>query len=139
MTLYLDTSALVKLYVREHETSAVTARVGTTPLIATARVAYPEARAALARRHRERAISHRGLRSAVAALDRDFEQYVVVELVAPVARLAGELSERHALRGFDAIHLASALELRSMTNEPVAFCCFDTRLAEAAVAEGLLA
>ena len=62
---------------------------------------------------------------------------MVVELSAKVARRAGELTERRALRGFDAIHLASALEVDELTGVMPSFCCFDDRLREAAVAEGL--
>ena len=106
-------------------------------MVATSRVAYPEARAALARRQREAAITRGALARAVSALDRDLRRFVVVELSAKVARRAGELAERRALRGFDAIHLASALEMEELTGAAPSFCCFDDRLREAASAEGL--
>jgi predicted nucleic acid-binding protein len=61
----------------------------------------------------------------------------VVELSAKVAKRAGELAERRALRGFDAIHLASALEVEELTGLVATFCCFDDRLREAASAEKL--
>ena len=47
MILYLDTSALVKLYVEEAGTVSVVARIGEAEAVATARVTYAEARAAL--------------------------------------------------------------------------------------------
>ena len=56
---------------------------------------------------------------------------------AKVAKRAGDLAERRALRGFDAIHLASALEVEELTSAVPSFCCFDDRLREAAAAEGL--
>ena len=61
----------------------------------------------------------------------------MVELSSKVARRAGELAERRALRGFDAIHLASALEVEHLMGSTGGFCCFDDRLREAASAEGL--
>ena len=137
MILYLDTSALVKLYVREAGTSETRVRVGEASLVATSRVAYPEARAALARRQREAAITQRALDRAVSALDRDLGRFVVVELSAKVAKRAGELAERRGLRGFDAIHLASALEVEELTGLMPGFCCYDVRLREAASGEGL--
>jgi len=106
-------------------------------MIATSRVAYPEARAAFARRRREAAITARALARAVAALDRDLERFVVVELSAKVARRAGELAERRGLRGFDAIHLASALEVEELTGLTPEFFCYDLPLREAAAVEGL--
>lgn len=138
MNLYLDTSALVKLYVQETGSADVAAHVEHATLVATSRVGYPEARAALARRHREGGLTAAGLRHAVSGLDLDFEAYVVVELVDPVARRAGALAERHALRGSDAIHLASALELGQLSGAAPLFLAYDTRLSAAAAAEGLL-
>lgn len=137
MILYIDTSALVKLYVSETDSRDVKDRMRQARMIATSRVAYPEARAALARRQREAAITRAGLRQAIAALDGDLAAYVIVELSDGLAREAGALAERHALRGFDAIHLASALELSRLTGALVAFLAFDERLTAAAKAEGL--
>ncbi len=51
--------------------------------------------------------------------------------------VAGELAVTHALRGFDAIHLAAALELRQQAEGViVTFAVFDVRLTQAAKAEG---
>jgi predicted nucleic acid-binding protein len=136
--LYLDTSALVKLYVLEPDSDEVRARVSKAERVATSRVAYPEARAAFARRQREGAIADTELRSVVSDLERDFKALVVVELQAGVARLAGELSERHALRGFDAIHVACALDLWTLLGSRPAFCSYDARQLAAAASEGLV-
>jgi predicted nucleic acid-binding protein len=127
----------VKLYVREPGTNETWERLDGASVVATSRVAYPEARAALARRRREDAITKAALARAVSALDRDLARYVVVELSAKVAKRAGDLAERRALRGFDAIHLASALEMEQLIGDMPRFWCFDGRLREAAAAEGL--
>ena len=127
----------MKLYVREAGTDETRARLDGATMVASSRVAYPEARAALARRQREGAITRGALARTVSALDRDLGRFVVIELSAKVARRAGELAERRALRGFDAIHLASALELEELTGAAPSFCCFDDRLREAASTEGL--
>jgi uncharacterized protein len=137
LILYLDTSALVKLYVRVPGTDETRARLDDASMVATSRVAYPEARAALARRQREGGITRAALPRTVSALDRDLERFIVVELSAKVARRAGELAERRALRGFDAIHLASALEVEQLTGSTPSFWCFDDRLRQAASVEGL--
>jgi len=127
----------VKLYVSEVSSARVRADVGRAIRVATSRVAYPEARAAMARRRRERALTAGGLLRAVSDLDRDFSSLVIVELAETLARRAGGLAEKHALRGFDAIHLTSALELQDLLGEPVTFLAFDARLTAAAVAAGL--
>jgi predicted nucleic acid-binding protein len=139
LILYVDTSALVKLYVREPDSRGTLERVGSASVVATSRVAYPEARAALARRRREGGISRAAHARSVSALDKDFPRFVVVELTEKVGVAAGDLADRRSLRGFDAIHLASALELEALTGELEAFLCFDNRLRDAARAEGLTA
>ena len=50
MTVYLDTSSLVKLYVDEPDADDVQRIVGEADVVATSVLAYPEARAAFARR-----------------------------------------------------------------------------------------
>lgn len=137
MILYLDTSAMVKLYVTEKGSGDVRKRLRRADHAATSRVAYPEARSALARRCREGTLTSEGLRRAVSALDRDMGSLVIVELHEGVARRAGELAERHSLRGFDAIHLASALELGHLINSSPVYLTFDERQALAAASEGL--
>jgi hypothetical protein len=47
------------------------------------------------------------------------------------------LAEQRALRGFDAIHLAAAVELATLVGEAPRFLAYDARLVEAAAAEGL--
>jgi predicted nucleic acid-binding protein len=135
--LYLDTSALVKLYVREEASDDVRACVARAEAVSTSQVAYPEARAAFARRQREGAFDTDDLRRIVDALDRDLAALVVVNLDRPLARRAGQLAERHALRGFDAIHLASAVELWELMGAVPTFLAYDSRLMNAARAEGI--
>ena len=137
MILYLDTSALVKLYVRERGSVQVRAQVNKADAIATSVVAYAEARAAFARLRRERPASGKRHRERVGQLDRDWDRYALVELTAAVVRSAGELAEQHSLRGFDAIHLASALWLKSAHTGDLAFAAFDRTLTAGAKAAGL--
>jgi uncharacterized protein len=54
-----------------------------------------------------------------------------------IMELTRELVLRHPLRGFDAIHLASALRLRERIGEAVQFVASDRRLLVAAKNEGL--
>ncbi len=131
MILYLDTSALVKVYVEEAGTAAVVARVDEAEAVATVRVTYAEARAALARHRREGGLTSVALRRVVRELDREWDFYNVVDLSDPLVRQAGALAERHALRGYDAIQLAAALELRAAGGD-VVFLSFDARLNNAA-------
>jgi predicted nucleic acid-binding protein len=140
LILYLDTSALVKLYDEEEGTEVVERAVEEAELVAPSVVAYSEARAALARKRREGVFSDEEHREAVEALDEDWETFEKPEVTEDLAREAGDLAERHALRGFDALHLASALLARDAwswqgeedTRKPVSFLGFDAKLTKAA-------
>lgn len=137
MILYLDTSALVKLYVEEVGSTDVALWVEQVGVVVTARIAYAEARAAFARQRRERGLTTASLRRVVTHFDEDWGRYAVVEITDALVRIAGRYAERHALRGFDALHLAAATQLRG-SGDPVAFGCFDRALNHAAHREKLL-
>ena len=137
MILYLDTSALVKLYVLEVHSAEVRSWLRSAEVAATSDVAYAESRAAFARALREGMSTAQQHQQRVARFNRDWAQMLRVELSSLVARNAGELAELHALRGFDAIHVASALWLRDNSEVPLLFASFDLRMCAAANAAGL--
>ncbi|MCF8127284.1 MAG: type II toxin-antitoxin system VapC family toxin [Deltaproteobacteria bacterium] len=137
MIAYLDTSSLVKLYIEEDSSSEVAALVDKSEITATSLIAYAEARAAFARRFREGAFTDNEYKILKDFFDQDWNRYLVVNLTEENILFAGELAEKHALRGFDAIHLASALRLRSKLSSSVAFSCFDKHLSNAARLEDL--
>jgi predicted nucleic acid-binding protein len=131
--LYLDSSALVKLYVLEPATDTVEAMVTEADSIATSRIAYVEACAALARRKRERRLTQEAFAAAYKALCDQWRHFAAVELD---ELKAGALAVKHGLRGFDAVHLAAALEVRASAGAiPILFCSFDKTQATAARAE----
>ena len=97
---------------------------------------------ALARRRREASISAQDHADAVDAFREDCAtRYRFVELELLVIEEAGRLLERHALRAYDAVQLASALvAARALVDagltQPV-FLSADDRLLALAEAEGL--
>jgi predicted nucleic acid-binding protein len=131
LTLFLDTSALVKLYVVERWSPTVEKAVAASDRVFVSFLAYPEARAAFARRQREGAISAARLGSLVDAFDGEWESYSRVGVSEGTARLAGVLAEHHALRGSDAVHLACALQVEREERR-LTFLTFDERLVAAA-------
>lgn len=137
MRLYLDTSALVKLYVEEDGSDKVREQVRQADVVATSAIAYVEARAALARRHRERSLSPGDYRRTVRELDADWQRYVSIEVTDVLIRKAADLAGNHRLRAYDAIHLASAAFLTERLAEAVAFSSWDANLSAAARREGL--
>jgi predicted nucleic acid-binding protein len=131
LIVYLDTSALVKLYVEEPGSPEVASAIERASGAATARISYAEARAAFARLRRERRVTNAELRRLVQELDEDWHAFSVVEITDAVVRRAGSLAERYDLRAYDAIQLAAALDLRRAGVE-LAFASFDAKLNHAA-------
>jgi uncharacterized protein len=134
---YFDTSALIKHFVQEAGSRRVAAIITAEPWPATSKVAYAEVHAALARKLREGALTPAAHRTISLSFDSDWRVYLRIDLVDPLLALTRELVLRHSLRGFDAIHLASALRLRERTGEAVQFVASDGRLLTAAKNEGL--
>lgn len=137
MILYLDTSAWVKLYVNEPGSKELRAYTAKAETLAASVVAYPEARATFARLKAHGISTEAKHRQRLAQLNLDWENLLRIELVPAVVRTAGDLAEVYGLRGFDAIHLASALWLKEKTSMQLCFAVFDQRLRAAAERAGL--
>lgn len=140
MILYCDTSALIKLYVEETHSGSVATTIADADAIATSLLAYPETRATLARAQREKRLRAADFRQTLAQFQQDWASFVVLDTHHSLMLHAGELAERHALRGADAIHLASAIQLaHDLRSSPTAmvFLAFDIPLTRAAAREHL--
>ena len=137
MILYLDTSSLVKLYVEEQGSTEVLKSVRSAKAVGTSPVAYAEARSTFARRFREKAFGINAFSRLKSAFDNDWDDYLIVKVTDELVRLAGDLAEKHGLKGFDAIHLASAVTLHHELSTPIVFSCFDEKLQTASQSEGL--
>ncbi len=158
MILYLDTSALVKLYADEPGRREVEGSVRAARVVAVSEIGYVEARSALARKEREGSFSADEHDAAVEQLRQDFREVLLSRPVTgDVITRAGDLTRKHSLRAYDAVHLATALVLREEaqelakssresqepslrgTDEPrVSMMTFDASLAGAAGGEGLV-
>jgi len=136
LILYLDTSCLSKLYLIEDGSPEVRATILEAEQLVSSRIAYAETRVALARAWRSGRIDSAVFLAAKAEFERGWQTMVVVEVTADVVRGAGALGDNHPLRGFDAVHLASAVDFRSENQQSVSFMTADRRLRDAASAEG---
>lgn len=136
MNLYLDTSALIKLYVDEPGRKAITAAAHAADVVGTSVLAFVEAHAALARRRRDHALTSGVHRRARRVFRRDWPRYLRFEVDEALVAGAARLAERLSLRAFDAVHLASALVMREQLGDTV-FACWDQGLARAAREAGL--
>lgn len=136
---YLDTSALIKRFIAERGSPLVQTLMTRAGAVATAKIAYVEVSAGLTRRQREGHLSPGQYASAYRQFEGDWRSYIRVDLRDEILALARGLIQRHPLRGFDAIHLASALSLKAALGEEITFCAADQRLLRAARAERLQA
>lgn len=135
MILYLDTSSLVKLYVEEPHSDKVREWVAEAEIVATCRVAYPEALSAFTRRHRAGDLSRQEWEALAAAFTGEWGAYAALDFDEVEA---GILVQKHGLRAFDAVHLAAARLLASHPEKlSLAFSSFDEQLNRAAAAEEL--
>ena len=138
MIVYLDTSAWVKLYVREEGSKELRNAINKAGALASSVVAYPEARAAFARLKAQGHSVEAKHQQRLAQLNLDWENMLRIELTPTIVRSAGDLAEVYGLRGFDSIHLASALWLKEQTKTPLRFAVFDQKLKAAAERAGLV-
>jgi predicted nucleic acid-binding protein len=105
---YFDTSAAIKLVILE-DGSAEAARLWTEATrVASSILLYPEGRAALAQARRDRRLGPSQLKVAVTEFESLWSDIDRVGAGLDVATRAGALAAQEALRGYDAVHLASA-------------------------------
>ncbi len=136
MILYLDTSALVKRYFREPFSDEVVLRWKAATEIVISSVAYAEALASFYRKKRETGLKEAVARKVIEAFRLDWKSFIRIEVNEELDTYLDRALERYPLRGFDAIHLASAVLVREGLKEDILFVCFDQVLARAARKEG---
>lgn len=137
MILYLDTSALVKRYFWEPYSDEVLSKWQLAAQIITSSVAYAETMASVYRKKREANLADALIRDFLVLFHRDWESFVRVEVTDELNGYIQRAVKRYPLRGFDAIHLASAMAVHEQLHEGFVFACFDDRLARAARLEEL--
>jgi predicted nucleic acid-binding protein len=101
---------------------------GTRQRVASSMLAYPEGRAALAAAHRGGRLSADGHSRAREEFEALQDEMLLIGIDRALTQHAGQLAEDHSLRGYDAVHLASALAL----GEDVTLVTWDRDLREAA-------
>jgi predicted nucleic acid-binding protein len=139
MILYADTSALVKLYLSEVGSPALKKLAAAAEALATCRISWAEAHAALARRVREVPGDAAPVAQARKAIAADWPKVMIVELTQAVVARAADYADTFALRGYDSVQLAAAHSLVLEAGVEVTFACFDERLNKAALVLGLQA
>ncbi|MBM3237364.1 type II toxin-antitoxin system VapC family toxin [Candidatus Poribacteria bacterium] len=145
MIYFGDSSALVKRYIRETGTpwvKEILHRSRRSERLIT-KVTGAEIAAALARKQRMGEISDKNRRKALRTFLQHFRRsYTKIEVSDTVVDLAIQLTQRHPLRGYDAIQLASAMiidaDIKRAKKPGLTFVSADNILCEAAQVEKLL-
>ncbi|MCX7855120.1 MAG: type II toxin-antitoxin system VapC family toxin [Anaerolineae bacterium] len=136
---YLDSSALVKRYLPERGADWVR-RVATSASIAMAEFSIVEVASALARRVRAGDLDSCLCDDLLEVFLQDAEGYSVLAPNRSTVLLAVDLTRRHPLRAYDALQLATALQLADALRSEgfsLTFVSADERLCTAAEQEGL--
>lgn len=142
---FLDSSALAKRYVAETGTAWVQSLLEPAAgnSVYVARITLVELVSAVSRRKRNGDLGPGAADAALADVRADFASgYQVLEVTAALIGQAEALAEKHALRGYDAVQLAAALQVSAAYvaagQSPVALVSADIDLNTAGLAEGLM-
>ena len=135
MIAYLDTSAFVKLMLDEEGSTVADELWSSADVVVTSQLTYAEARAAVASAVRQGRLTRSRSANVVDELDAAWQEVAAADVDGVISQLAGSLAERHALRGADAVHLATGLRSRS---DDMVFVTWDRRLARGAQAAGFV-
>jgi predicted nucleic acid-binding protein len=141
---YFDSSAIIKRYLVEVGSTWVTsvADLAAGNEIYVARITFVEVISAVTRKSRGSGLSAAGATKAIADFRHDFaNEYSLIEQTPELIEWAGDLAEVHALRAYDAVQLASVLEInanmKAARSSAVMLASADGALNTAAIAEGL--
>ena len=142
--LYLDSSALVKRYVIEAGSKAVTSRFESGEKIYTSVLTFAEVHAAIGRKYREKELNAIGREKLIDDFLSDwFFSLSILELTPNTMSALPSLCQLYSLKASDAVHLSAAFWLKDALRlrvrgfdgggDVVEFGVFDRRLGEAAL------
>lgn len=129
MTLYVDSSALLKRYVDEHDSHAAVRLMASDPVLVTSRLTEVEVR-----RNLTRLLDGDDLDTARRQLSDDLDAMALVALDPVTCSDAALIAEQTLCRSLDALHLAAARR----AGEHTTVLSFDHRQASAARSLGLI-
>ena len=137
MISYLDSNALVKLFVEELGGLEAVRAIKDADLVGTVVISRVEVVAALGRAFRLGLLSREDAESARHHFRLEWRHYFHLQISDSLVDQAADLAWRHELRGYDAVQLAAAANWQDTLGVPVSMVTFDARLWEAAARAGL--
>lgn len=108
MHAYFDSSALVPLLIAEPATARCTAVWNASAVVVSSAIAYVEVHAALAQASRLGRLTETSRATALDSFDSLWSDVAAIPVDSVIIRHAAQLSAEQALRGYDAVHCASA-------------------------------
>jgi predicted nucleic acid-binding protein len=139
VNLYLDTSALIKRYVNETGSAEVWEWIRSADDKATVLITRAEMSAALYRLLGMKYLSQEDHASALVVFRADWMNFHRLPVTESLVARADALACEHNLRGYDAVHLAAALNWQDLIDLPVTLVTYDKELANTAQALGMAA
>jgi predicted nucleic acid-binding protein len=136
--VYLDASALVKRYVAEAGSTEVAKTITAARLLATAVISRAEVTAALAKAVRLKLATRKAAAAALSDFEADWPDLIRLEVSEAVVARAASAAWQQGLRGYDAVHLASALQWQEALGEAVTVATYDRELWKGVQASGLV-
>ncbi len=134
--IYLDTSALLKLYVQESHSDEARILVDAAEGVGTIILTYPEMAAAMARAGRMQLISVDSAKYAWNNFIHDWPDFTRLKISMPLVERAATLAWDFGLRGYDAMHLSAALAWQDALGEQILLATFDRLLWNAGMKAG---
>jgi predicted nucleic acid-binding protein len=136
---YFDSSSIVKWFFDERFTELAKDIKNRAEIVITSLIALPEVSSAINRAYREGRCAKSEMELVRNEFLRIWPKFQWIRVNEELMQQAGKLIFEHSLRGFDAVHLASALLLKQEGGAiDLFFSCFDQNLNRAAREKGLL-
>jgi predicted nucleic acid-binding protein len=128
MILYLDTSALVKKYIAESGSDVVNQAISDAELVGLSTMGRAEVAAAFAKAVRMSAITREEGLVALQLFRSEWSSMMHIQTSEMVVARADFMAWEYHLRGYDAVHLASAVLWQESLGRPLTMAVFDQKL-----------
>jgi len=138
LNIYLDTSAVVKAYIREQTSTETIKLIRDAKTTATLSITKVEVAAALSRATRVDILTIEDGKLAWERFRSDWNNLARLDLSEAMVEAAANAAWEYGLRGIDSVHLAAALLWQEALDEAATLATFDKRLWNAAKLSGLL-
>ena len=137
MFIYLDSSVLIKKYFDEFATELVVKIWNENKYVAISQVGYSEILGTINKKQKIENFSDKVKFSIIKQFKNDWDELIKINIDQSINLELERIHSKYLLRGFDAIHLVSAIILFRELEEETLFLSADDTLAKAAKKDGL--